>query len=67
MSSVYAPRREQATRSSPGGDESPHCCNGGWVSMMVEATGETGEEVLEEVLYLCRRCNEVEGAGGYLL
>jgi hypothetical protein len=28
---------------------------------------ETGEETIEYALYLCRRCNEVEGADGYIL
>jgi hypothetical protein len=31
-----------------------HCCNDGWVSVGVET--EEGET--EEVLYLCRRCEE---------
>jgi hypothetical protein len=35
----------------------PHACNGGWVSMEVEVVDpETGEETVEEALYLCRRC-----------
>jgi hypothetical protein len=39
-------------------DEYPHICNSGWVSMEVEVIDpETGEEALEEALYLCRRCN----------
>jgi hypothetical protein len=38
-------------------DEQPHACNDGWVSMDVDVIDpETGEETLEEVLYLCRRC-----------
>jgi hypothetical protein len=37
----------------------PHACNEGWVSMSVVAIDEeTGEEVVEEALYLCRRCAE---------
>jgi hypothetical protein len=36
----------------------PHACNSGWVSMEVEVIDpETGEETLEEALYLCRRCS----------
>ncbi len=36
----------------------PCVCNDGWVSMEVEVIDpETGEEALEEALYLCRRCN----------
>jgi hypothetical protein len=39
-------------------DDSPHVCNNGWVSMEVESLDpDTGEETLEEVLYLCRRCS----------
>jgi len=39
-------------------DERPHACNNGWVSMEVEVIDpETGEEILEEALYLCRRCS----------
>jgi hypothetical protein len=35
----------------------PHACNDGWVSMEVEVVDpETGEETVEEALYLCRRC-----------
>jgi hypothetical protein len=37
----------------------PHACNDGWVSMEVEVLDpDTGEEILEEALYLCRRCTE---------
>jgi hypothetical protein len=52
---------------SPAGDpfhaapehDSPHACNNGWVSMEVEVLDpDTGEEILEEALYLCRRCSE---------
>jgi hypothetical protein len=33
-------------------------CNNGWVSMEVQGLDpDTGEETLEEVLYLCRRCS----------
>ena len=38
-------------------DDHPHACNNGWVSMEVEVLDlETGEETLEEALYLCARC-----------
>jgi len=38
--------------------EHPHACNDGWVSMEVEVMNpETGEEILEEALYLCRLCS----------
>jgi hypothetical protein len=37
--------------------ERPHACNNGWVSMEVEVLDpDTGEETVEEALYLCRRC-----------
>jgi len=62
-------------RISPAGDpftaaeqDRPCCCNDGWVAIGQEVVDpETGEETIEYALYLCRRCNEVEGAGGYLL
>ena len=38
-------------------EASPHACNNGWVSMEVEALDpETGEETVEEALFLCRLC-----------
>ncbi len=38
-------------------DEHPHVCNDGWVSIGQAALDpETGEEVEEYALYLCRRC-----------
>ena len=41
-----------------GQDEHPHACNDGWVSMEVAVLDpDTGEEILEEALYLCRRCS----------
>ena len=40
-------------------EASPHACNDGWVSMEVEVVDpETGEETVEEALYLCRKCAE---------
>jgi hypothetical protein len=43
-------------------DEHPHICDSGWVSMEVEVIDpETGEEALEEALYLCRRCASEAG------
>ena len=37
----------------------PCACNDGWVSMEVEVVDpETGEEVEEYALYLCRKCAE---------
>jgi len=37
--------------------ERPCCCNNGWVTIgLTVVDPETGEETLEEALYLCRRC-----------
>jgi hypothetical protein len=39
-------------------DERPCACNDGWVTMgQIALDPETGEEVEEYALYLCRRCN----------
>ena len=39
-------------------DECPHACNDGWVTIgQIALDPETGEEVEEYALYLCRRCN----------
>jgi hypothetical protein len=38
-------------------DESPCGCNGGWVTIgQIVIDPETGEEVEEYALYLCRLC-----------
>jgi hypothetical protein len=35
----------------------PHACNGGWVTIgQIVLDPETGEEMEEYALYLCRRC-----------
>ena len=35
----------------------PHTCNDGWVTLsQIALDPETGEEVEEHALYLCRRC-----------
>ena len=40
-------------------DERPHACNDGWVSLsQITLDPETGEEVEEFALYLCRKCVE---------
>ena len=40
-------------------DERPHVGNDGWVTIgQIALDPETGEEVEEFVLYLCRRCAE---------
>ena len=39
--------------------ERPHACNNGWVTLgQIVVDPETGEEVEEYVLYLCRKCAE---------
>jgi hypothetical protein len=38
-------------------DERPHACNDGWVTIgQIAVDVDTGEEVEEFALYLCRRC-----------
>jgi hypothetical protein len=38
-------------------DDRPHACNDGWVTLgQILVDPETGEEVEEYALYLCRRC-----------
>ena len=38
--------------------ERHHACNDGWVTIgQIALDPETGEEVEEYALYLCRRCN----------
>jgi hypothetical protein len=45
-------------------DEAPHACNNGWVSIgQIVLDPETGEEVEEQALYLCRRCQGSLPAG----
>jgi hypothetical protein len=41
------------------GLERPHACNDGWVTIgQIAVDPETGEEVEEYALYLCRKCVE---------
>jgi hypothetical protein len=40
-------------------DDHPHSCNDGWVTIgQIVVDEETGEEVEEYAMYLCRRCQE---------
>ncbi len=40
-----------------GEQEHPHPCNSGWVTIgQMVLDEDTGEEVEEHALYLCRRC-----------
>jgi len=47
----------EANRRRGQGDESPHACNDGWVTIgQLVVDEETGEEAEEYALYLCQRC-----------
>jgi hypothetical protein len=40
-------------------DERPHACNDGWITIgQIVVDPETGEEIEEYALYLCRKCAE---------
>jgi hypothetical protein len=40
-------------------DERPHACHDGWITLgQIVVDPETGEEIEEFALYLCRRCAE---------
>ena len=57
MNNSTAPEPHLSTEEHDHQDERPHACNNGWVSVEVEVLDpDTGEEILEEALYLCRRC-----------
>jgi hypothetical protein len=44
-----------------GQDERPHACNDGWVTIgQLVVDEDTGEETVEEALYLCRRCSDAK-------
>jgi hypothetical protein len=49
-------------RIAPNGEAfsgAPHACNDGWVTIgQMVLDEDTGEEVEEYALYLCRRCSE---------
>ena len=48
-----------AAHAHPSTDERPCGCNGGWVTIgQIAVDPETGEEVEEYALYLCRKCVE---------
>jgi hypothetical protein len=39
--------------------ERPHACNDGWISPgQIVVDPETGDEMVEYALYLCRKCAE---------
>jgi hypothetical protein len=51
--------KDNAPEPRPSTDESPHACNGGWVTIgQTVIDPDTGEETEEFALYLCRRCTD---------
>ena len=54
-----APHAHPSTEDPPHDhDGRPHACDDGWVTIgQIVVDPETGEEVEEYALYLCRRCN----------
>jgi hypothetical protein len=43
--------------AAPHGQDRPHACNDGWVTIgQTVIDPDTGEETEEFALYLCRRC-----------
>lgn len=52
-----APHAHPSTEEHDHQDERPHACNDGCVTLsQITLDPETGEEVEEHALYLCRRC-----------
>jgi hypothetical protein len=52
-------RVPQPHRDDHDQDERPHACNDGWVTIgQIRVDPETGEEVEEYALYVCRKCAE---------
>jgi hypothetical protein len=46
-----------STEREPEDQDHPHACNDGWVTLgQIVLDEETGEEVEEFAMYLCRRC-----------
>jgi hypothetical protein len=44
-------------------EDHPHACNDGWVTVgQLIVDEDTGEEMEEFALYLCRRCRPVQSA-----
>jgi len=58
LESLAHPTRTHLSRSRINRTRPPHVCNDGWITIgHIVADPETGEEVEEYALYLCRRCN----------
>jgi hypothetical protein len=55
-----APHAHQSTEEDHDHQDKPPCgCNGGWVTIgQIAVDPETGEEIEEYALYLCRKCAE---------
>jgi len=59
MANVRIPAAGDPFAASFAGEEGPHACNDGWVTIgQIAVDPETGEETEEYALYLCRRCAE---------
>jgi hypothetical protein len=54
-----APHAQPSSEDHDHQDERPHACNDGWVTLgQIVVDPDTGEEVEEFALYLCRKCAE---------
>jgi hypothetical protein len=48
-----------STERAPVDQDRPHACNNGWITLgQIALDDETGEEVEEFAMYLCRRCSD---------
>ena len=57
-----APHAHPSTEAQNHPDEVPHVCNDGWLTLgQIALDPETGEEVEEYALYLCRCCASEAG------
>jgi len=62
-SSLSRPARDPIQDPAKDSDP-PHVCNDGWVTIgQIGYDPETGEEVEEFSIYLCKRCQEGEKHG----
>jgi hypothetical protein len=53
-----APHAHPSAEDEDQDQDHPHACNDGWVTIgQIVIDPETGEDVEEYALYLCRRCN----------
>ncbi len=57
------PAGDPFTAAAHRAQDHPHACNNGWITIgQLVVDPETGAEVEEYALYLCRRCAGEEGA-----